>query len=188
MKRALLLACLSLGAAAATSPRMTPLPPHSAAAAADPSPELARVQPVLELLVTVRLLAELTAGDDFLLDAPARSALSAILRAQVTRPTLGPQDAQRTLERLRGVLTAAQRETLDQARAGLERRAALLLARSRFAAPDGPVNLTLYRYGFMLPGGAALVRRVAASPGLNPYREAGVSAATLQRLLGQLTR
>ncbi|WP_345464854.1 hypothetical protein [Deinococcus carri] len=187
MKRVLLLACLSLGAAAATPPRMMPLPPHSAAAA-DPSPDLARVQPVLELLVTVRLLADLTAGDDFLLDAPARSALSAILREQVTRPTLGPQDAQRTLDRLRGVLTAAQRERLDQARAELERRAALLLARSRFAAPDGPVNLTLYRYGFMLPGGAALVRRVAASPGLNPYREAGVSAATLQRLLGQLAR
>ncbi|EYB68783.1 hypothetical protein DEIPH_ctg017orf0141 [Deinococcus phoenicis] len=188
MKRALLLAGLSLGMAGATSPRMTPPPSHSAPAA-DPSPELARVRPVLDLLVTVRLLADLTARDGLGLDAPARSALTVILREQGTRPTLGPLAAQRTLERLRAVLTGEQQDTLDQARAELERRASLLLARSRFASPDGPVNLNVYRYGFMLPGGAALVRRVAASPELNPYREAGgASAATLQRLLERLAR
>ncbi|MBB5235347.1 hypothetical protein [Deinococcus budaensis] len=189
MTRALLLACLTLGlAGAASSPRMSdpPRPPLSRPSAHTPA-QLGQARPTLDLLVTLRLLADLLERGTFAPATGARAELREMLGDLAARPTLGPLAAGRALEGVRAALTVSQRGMLDRARTSLEERADLLLARARFAAPDGPPNHALNRYGFMVPGGLALARRVAAAPDLNPYAEAGVNAQLLRRLLAKLT-
>ncbi|BDP41133.1 hypothetical protein DAETH_11020 [Deinococcus aetherius] len=183
MRRALLLACLTLGPAVAATPGRMSEPPRSSFSTVT---TMQQARPTLDLLVTVRLLAGLLERGTLAPGAQARAELAAALGELSTRPTLGPLAADRTLDRVRGALTGTQRGTLDAARADLERRADLNLSRARFAAPDGPVNVALLRYGFMLPGGFALARQVAADPELNPYARGGASAATLERLLALL--
>lgn len=186
MKRALLLACLTLGPAAAapTRVRMSDPPRSTPVTAA----RMVQARPTLDLLVTVRLLAGLLERGTLAPGVQARAELRDALGELPTRATLGPLAADRTQARLRAALTETQRGALDAARADLERRADLLLSRARFATPDGPANVALNRYGFMLPGGLGLARRVAANPELNPYAEGGVSAVTLERTLTLLGR
>lgn len=188
MLRALLLACLTLGPAAATPPRMDDLPRPPASVPRGTPVQLAQARPTLDLLVTLRLLADLLARGDSALDAATRAEVSAALADLPARKTLGPLEAGRTLEQVRAALTPSERQALDRARDALEGRANLLLARARLASPDGPPNLTLHRYGFMVPGGLALVRRVTATPTLNPYAEAGPNAEVLRRVLTGLRR
>jgi len=162
-----------------------PRPPLSRPSPGTPV-RLEQARPTLDLLVTLRLLADLLERGTLSPDAGARAELRETLADLATRPTLGPLAAERTLEQVRAALTSSQRGALDRTRTTLEERVNLLLARARFAAPDGPPNHALNRYGFMVPGGLALARRVAATPGLNPYAEAGANAQVLRRLLGEL--
>jgi hypothetical protein len=143
--------------------------------------------PTLNLLLTVRLLADLTARGSLTPDAPARQALLSELRALAALPRLGPSAAQRAQERLLAVLTEPQRAQLAQARTDLDRRARLLAARARFAALDGPVNLSLVLYGFQIPGGLNVVLSLSGDPALNPYLTSAPNAAVLRRLLAALT-
>ncbi|MEF2276679.1 hypothetical protein V3W47_00075 [Deinococcus sp. YIM 134068] len=194
MKRALLLAALCLGPALAAPPRTSDparmsdpsrkseQPPSSFTAVA----QLRQARPTLDLLVTVRLLAGLLERGTLAPGAQARAELRAALEGLPDQPTLGPLAAERTLERVRGALTDTERGTLDAARADLERRANLNLSRVRLAMQDGPASVPLARYGFMLPGGLALARAVAADPERNPYAEGGPSAEALRRVLALL--
>ncbi|WP_102127528.1 hypothetical protein [Deinococcus planocerae] len=183
MRRALFLACLTLGPAVAAAPGRTGVPSGSSFSTVA---VMEQARPTLDLLVTVRLLDALVERGTLVPGTEARAELREALGELPTRPTLGPLSADRTLARVRGALTGTQRGTLDAARADLERRANLNLSRARFAAADGPANVALLRYGFMLPGGFALARQVAANPELNPYARPGTSAATLERLLALL--
>lgn len=189
MKRVLLLACLTLGPVAATPLRVSDPPPRPGLNGPRVTPaSMQQARPTLDLLLTVRLLADLTRRGTLTPDALARAELRAALEPLKARPTLGPLAAQRTLDRVVAALTDPQRVALGAARADLERRANLLLSRARFATPDGPSNVALNRSGFMLPGGLPLVRRVVTTPDLNPYAEAGANAALLERLLTALDR
>ncbi|WP_216323438.1 hypothetical protein [Deinococcus aestuarii] len=183
MRRALFLVCLILGPAAATAPSRMGEPSRSAFSSAR---VMEQARPTLDLLVTVRLLDGLLERGALAPGAEARAELRGALAELPTRATLGPLAADRTLARVRGALTGTQRDTLDAARADLERRANLNLSRARLAAPGGPPNVALLRYGFMLPGGFALARQVAANPELNPFARAGTSADALERVLALL--
>lgn len=138
--------------------------------------------PTLRLLRTVRVLADLTARGTLTLDAPSRAALRTEVQALAAAPTLGASAAGQRRERLLAALTESQRTRLAQAEADLARRAELLAARARFAAPDGPVNRTATLYGFQVPGGFGTVQVLLAQPTLNPYRTPGPNAALLERL------
>ncbi|WP_104990952.1 hypothetical protein [Deinococcus sp. NW-56] len=186
---ALALTALGGGVGAAT-PAATGrgLPPRSEVPMSVQTPQ--RVQaalPTLRLLRTVRVLADLTARGALALAAPARAALRAEAQALATAPTLGASAAGQSRERLLSALTDAQRTQLARAEADLVRRAELLAARARFAAPDGPVNRTAMLYSFQLPGGFGTVQALLAQPTLNPYRTPGPNAAELERLRTSLT-
>ncbi|MPY66002.1 hypothetical protein F8S09_04730 [Deinococcus sp. SDU3-2] len=143
--------------------------------------------PTLHLLRTVRVLADLTARGTLTLDAPARAALRAEAQALAAAPTLGASAAGQSRERLLAALTTSQRTQLARAEADLARRAELLAARARFAAPDGPVNRTALLYSFQVPGGLGTVQVLLAQSALNPYRTPGPNAAVLERLHMSLT-
>lgn len=142
--------------------------------------------PTLRLLRTVRVLADLTARGTLTPDAPARAALRAEAQALAATPSLGASAAGQSRDRLLAALTEAQRTQLARAEAELARRAELLAARARFAAPDGPVNRTATLYSFQVPGGFGTVQALLAQPTLNPYRTPGPNAALLERLRASL--
>lgn len=138
--------------------------------------------PTLQLLRTVRVLADLATRGTLRLDTAARAALRAEVQALAAAPTLGASAAGQSRERLLAALTEGQRTQLTRAEADLARRAELLAARARFAAPDGPVGRTAMLYSFQVPGGFALVQAILNQPVLNPYRTPGPNAAQLERL------
>lgn len=184
------LALAALGGAAGA------VTPSSAGRAPSPRSEVPMVQtpqrvqaalPTLRLLRTVRVLADLLARGTLALDAPARAALRGEAQALAAAPTLGASAAGQSRERLVAALTQTQRTQLARAEADLARRAELLAARARFAAPDGPVNRTATLYGFQVPGGSGTVQALLAQPTLNPYRTPGPNAALLERLRTALT-
>lgn len=143
--------------------------------------------PTLRLLRTVRVLADLVAHGTLTLDDPARAALRTEAQALATAPSLGASAAGQGREGLLAALTEGQRTQLARAEADLARRAELLAARARFAAPDGPVNRTAMLYSFQVPGGLATVQALLAQPVLNPYRTPGPNAAVLERLRMSVT-
>lgn len=142
-------------------------------------------RPTLDLLITVRLLAELLDQRQLMLDAGASSALDSLLRPLSTARALSPSQAAALNSAVQLTLTPSQTLVLRQARAALETRAQALMARARFAAPDGPLNLTLIRYGLMVPGGQATVQRLLGKQ-VNPFTQAGGQAALLDHLLALL--
>ncbi len=143
------------------------------------------IQPTLELLITVRLLAESLDQRQIVLDARASQELGDLLRPLSTTSVLRPNEADVLNRAIRTVLTPSQERGLTQARAALEARAQAFMARARFAAPDGPLNFTLIRYGLMVPGGQATVTLLLGTP-LNPFSQAGGQADLLVRVLALL--
>ena len=139
-------------------------------------------RPTLDLLVTVRLLTDLLERRQIMLDADAHRDLSGLLRPLTTAGALRPADASAVDAAVRAALTPSQALALAQSRAALETRAQAFMARARFATPDGPLNLTLIRYGLMVPGGQATVAGLLGTT-RNPYAEGGVNAEMLKRLL-----
>ncbi|WP_188904649.1 hypothetical protein [Deinococcus aerophilus] len=142
-------------------------------------------QPTLELLITVRLLAGLTGQPEFRREARTRLALSDLLRPLTDMSALYPSEARTLNAALQAALTPAQAQMLTRARAALEAQVRSFMARARFATPDGPLNLTVARYGLMVPGGPDIVRGVTDCSLPNPYHT-GVNAALLERLLTAL--
>lgn len=142
-------------------------------------------RPTLDLLITVRLLAELLDQRQLVLDAGASSSLDSLLRPLSTAKALPPSQAAALNSAVQLTLTPSQTLVLRQARAALESRAQALMARARFAAPDGPLNLTLIRYGLMVPGGQATVQLLLGKQ-VNPFTQAGGQAALLDHLLALL--
>ncbi|GAA5532106.1 hypothetical protein [Deinococcus aluminii] len=187
-----LLVCACWSLAGAAPPRPSDLPPlPRGGTPVGVNPNVGAVQsavPTLELLLTVRLLTELTTRGTLTFGPDAAEVLRAELRTLATAPTLGPLTAEQVQTRLLAALTGPQRALLTRARADLDRRAELLAARARFAAPDGPVNPTLTRYGFQVPGGLGVVLRLTQHPEDNPYLDSAPNRAALQRLLTTLAR
>lgn len=143
------------------------------------------VRPTLDLLITVRLLAELLDRHQIVLDDRASRELSVLVRPLTTARTLRPTEAEALDSAIRLALSPSQLLALTQARAGLEARAQAFMARARFATPDGPLNLILIRYGLMVPGGQATVNLLLETQ-LNPFGQAGGNADLLVQLLSLL--
>lgn len=142
-------------------------------------------RPTLDLLVTVRLLTDLLERRQITLDAAASRDLYGLLRPLSTAGALRPAEAGDVDAAVQATLTPSQALALAQARAALEARVRAFMARARFATPDGPLNLTLIRYGLMVPGGQTTVQSLLGTT-LNPYAGAGVNAEVLERLLALL--
>ncbi|GGO37436.1 hypothetical protein [Deinococcus humi] len=143
------------------------------------------VRPTLDVMITVRLLAELLDRHQIVLDATASRELSDLLRPLITAKALRPTEAAALDSAVRLALAPSQLLALTQARAALEARAQAFMARARFAAPDGPLNRTLIRYGLMVPGGQATVNLLLGTQ-LNPFTQAGGNADLLVQLLSLL--
>lgn len=181
MRAVLLFTCLLLAGAASAGVR----PPAASVPARVAMPgmkaaQLRDLKPLFDLLITLRLLTETPAppGDG--------AALRAVLSPLAQASTLTPAQAGQVLAQLQAALSESARLDLAAARAALERRADLRLAQARFAeAGDQAPNPTFNRLALTVPGGAALIARLAAQPGLNPYLGAP-NADLLRRLLAQL--
>ena len=119
------------------------------------------------------------------LDARASRELSDLLRPLTSAKALRPTEAEALDRAIRLELSPSQLLALTQARAALEARAQAFMARARFATPDGPVNLTLIRYGLMVPGSQATVDLLLGTQ-LNPFTQAGGNADLLVHLLSLL--
>ena len=143
------------------------------------------VRPTLDLLITVQLLAGLLDQQQIVLDARASQKLSDLLRPLTSAKALRPTEAEALDRAIRLELSPSQLLALTQARAALEARAQAFMARARFATPDGPVNLTLIRYGLMVPGSQATVDLLLGTQ-LNPFTQAGGNADLLVHLLSLL--
>lgn len=141
--------------------------------------------PTLDLLIDVQLLSDLLTRREITLDGPASREGRALLLPLSTQRELRPADARRLEAALHAVLSPSEEQTLKQARAAAEARAQAFMARARFAATDGPLNLTLIRYGLMVPGGQDTVKLVVGQ-NCNPYAQAGMNADVLARLLALL--
>ncbi|QFP77581.1 hypothetical protein [Deinococcus sp. AJ005] len=183
------LALLLLGGVGAAGPSVArmPLPaPQRVPEGFSVNPKAIQdVLPTLDLLITVQLLPGLLEREEITLDAVASQDLRALLRPLLTRKALPPADARRLETSLHAILSPSQELALKQARAALEARTQAFMTRARFATPDGPLNLTLTRYGLMVPGGQATVKAVLGA-NVSPYAQAGVNAELLARLLDLL--
>jgi hypothetical protein len=142
-------------------------------------------RPVLDLLITAHLLANLLEQGEIVVDAHASRELADVLRPLSDVRSLRPTEATALDSAIRVALAPSQLLVLAQARAALESRAQAFMARARFATPDGPLNLTLVRYGLMVPGGQATVNLLLGTQ-LNPFSQAGGHATLLARLLALL--
>lgn len=179
-----LLGGLPGGGAAARTP--APMPQQRAAEGAGMNARAIQdARPALDLLITARLLADLLEHGQIVLDAGASQELDGALRPLAAARTLRPTEAAALGRAVRRALTPSQTLALERARAALESRAQALMARARFAAPDGPPNLILIRYGLMVPGGQATVKRLLETQH-NPFGPSGDNAALLARLLALL--
>lgn len=180
------LALLLLGGASAVSQAADrapqPLPPRVTGGASMNVGAIQDALPTLDLLISVQLLGGLLERQGITLDAGATQELRVLLLPLLSREELRPADARRLQASVDAVLSPSQELTLKQARAALEARARAFMTRARFATPDGPLNLTLIRYGLMVPGGQATVKAVVGA-NVNPYVQAGVNAGLLTRLL-----
>ncbi|WP_135228033.1 hypothetical protein [Deinococcus fonticola] len=142
--------------------------------------------PTLDLLITLRLLRDQVKQGNIQPTPAASAALRELLPGLLREPALGNRKATDMRLAVLETLSAADVALLERQRVALEQRASLLLTRARIAAPDGPVNITEVRLGFMVPGGTVLVKELRQQPTLNPYRQAGANAALLRELLALL--
>ena len=76
---------------------------------------------------------------------------------------------------------------LAEARAQLERRAALQLASSRLARDEGLPDRAFYRLAFQVPGGQGTVQAVLDGQDFNPFRQ-GLPASVLKLVESKLAR
>ncbi|MDV6374512.1 hypothetical protein [Deinococcus arenicola] len=180
------LALMLLGSAVAVPPVRVPQPaPRMGQGGATNVRAIQDARPTLDLLVTVRLLSDLLTRQEITPDGQARRELDLLLRPLLTAPALRPTDAAALDTALRAALTPSQALTLARARTAAQARAQAFMDRARFAALDGPINLTLIRYGLMVPGGQDTVK-LALEPNFNPYAQAGDNAEVLGGLLALL--
>ncbi|ADV66278.1 hypothetical protein [Deinococcus maricopensis] len=172
----LLLATLTL--AAATPNRAIPVtdtPWPRGVAAPRPAP----LAPMVDALLTVHLLDRAA----FALTAEQVLTVRGVL-SSLSRPNLTAAQAGQLTRRLLGALTPEQLATLQADRAALYQRTQAFMARAR-VAEDGPQDLTVVRYGLMVPGGRAAAQ--VALQGRTPF---GLPepAALLKRLQQRLTQ
>lgn len=144
---------------------------------------LQSVSAPLELLVMVRLLREEVNRSTLRFSPGAAQAISDLLRPLTREATLGSTKAASIQQALLEQLSQPQANLLQQRRAALERSVQNLMARARFAAPDGPVNRNRIRYHFMIPDGPSVVKALEGQPNVNPYRASPLNAQVLTQLL-----
>ncbi|MDO4262769.1 MAG: hypothetical protein Q4C67_01070 [Deinococcus sp.] len=128
------------------------------------------LRPQLEAVLTIQLLAELTASGELHWTAEQRAQLRSLLRPLEQREV--SRSAWSTLgEGWAALLSPDQRRQLERARAAADARAERLLSTSRLALLDGPgTSQAQWRYAFAIRRGAGLVRWLEEQPQGNPYR------------------
>ncbi|MFW8627728.1 hypothetical protein [Deinococcus sp. ME38] len=191
---------LGTGSAGATTPPRTPLEPGLVTPGvpqAGPRPlpptnsltgSLADVKPTTGLLTTVSGLRNLIRAGSLRPDAGTRAALGEVLLKLRDAQTLGPQLSAQLQAELLATLTPAQGQSLRAHLRAREAQVQGLLARTRIAAPDGPVSPARQALHLLTPGGAAVVSALVQTPDLNPYRAEGVNRELLRTLLALLER
>ncbi|GHG29622.1 hypothetical protein CBQ26_04375 [Deinococcus indicus] len=191
---------LGAGSAGATTPPRTPLEPGLVTPGvpqAGPRPlpptgsltgSLTDVKPTTGLLTTVSGLRNLIRAGTLRPDAAARAELGEVLLKLRDAQTLGPQLSAQLQAELLATLTPAQGQSLRAHLRAREVQVQGLLARTRIAAPDGPVSPARQALNLLTPGGAAVVSALVQTPDLNPYRAEGVNRELLRTLLALLER
>ncbi|MFC3863091.1 hypothetical protein ACFOPQ_20220 [Deinococcus antarcticus] len=153
-----------------------------------PASQASLGQPTLDLTITLRLLRDQVKQGKIQLEPAARQTVRDLLSPLAQEPTLGSKKASELHTALLEHLRPVDVVLLEQQRATLERNVENILARTRLATPDGPVNRLDVRYGLMVPGGTKVVAQIRQQPTLNPYRQAGANTVILNELLTLLTR
>lgn len=187
---------LGAGSAGAATPPRTPLEPglatHGVPQAGPrplpPTGSLTDVKPTTGLLTTVSGLRSLIRAGTLRPDAAARAELGEVLLKLRDAQTLGPQLSAQLQAELLATLTPAQGQSLRAHLRAREVQVQGLLARTRIAAPDGPVSPARQALNLLTPGGAAVVSALVQTPDLNPYRAEGVNRELLRTLLALLER
>ncbi|WP_261663500.1 hypothetical protein [Deinococcus sp. Marseille-Q6407] len=171
----LLAALLSGSPAAALSQAASTRPATSPPAASERQGPVYALRPQLETVLTIQLLAGLTANDQISWTAVQRKQLRDLLQP-LQQPGV-PAGIWATLsEELPAVLSPGQRSALEQARARVNALAARRLSASRLALLDGPGFSQLkWRYAFSIQGGPGLVRQLEENPAYNLYQHAPYS-------------
>lgn len=153
-----------------------------------PAPVAARPawdHPTFELLVTVSALRDAARRSGFSVARPAE--LGREFARLRSLPALTPADAGASLAALHAALGPTGERQLADARALLERRAALQLASSRLAREEGMPDRAFYRLAFQVPGGQGTVQAVLDGQDFNPFRQ-GLPASVLRLIEGRLGR
>ena len=175
---------IKVGPGSPLSPRS--IPPQTAPQSAEEAAAPAQPKwdhPTFELLVTVSALREASRRNDFGVARPAE--LRRELARLRTLPALTPATAQASLAALHAALGPTGERQLADARALLERRAALRLASSRLARDEGMPDRAFYRLAFQVPGGQGTVQAVLDGHDFNPFRQ-GLPASVLKLIEGSL--
>ena len=126
---------------------------------ASTNPRLNAVRPVLDLLVTLRQLAD--PAHSLVLTSVQVSQLHELLSGTHSAPLDLPA-AERLHTQLTSVLTETQRQQLVAGRAAVAARWRVLLGRARLAAPDGPPQTAQLLYSQWL--GNQTVSQLLAGP------------------------
>ncbi|THF68719.1 hypothetical protein E7T06_15240 [Deinococcus sp. Arct2-2] len=134
-----------------SSPRAVPGSPFFQATPmmnpyASTDPRLNAVRPVLEVLVTLRQLADPALA----LTASQRESVGFLLMVPQALPMMEVDDASRLNAALNAELSDSQRQLLERVRATQTARLRTLLSRARLATPDGPPQLARLAYGQLL--------------------------------------
>lgn len=176
---------IKIGPGSPLSPRSIPgqTTPQAAPAPAADRPEWDH--PTFELLVTVSALRDAARRNDFVVERPAE------LKREFARlrslAALTPADAGASLATLHAALGPTGERQLADARALLERRAALQLASSRLARDEGMPDRAFYRLAFQVPGGQGTVQAVLDGRDFNPFRQ-GLPASVLKLIEDRVAR
>ena len=177
---------IKIGPGSPLSPRS--IPPQTAPRAAEEPAAPAQPEwdhPTFELLVTASALRDAARRSDFSVTHPAD--LKRELVRLRTLPALSPAAAQASLAALHAALGPTGERQLAEARAQLERRAALQLASSRLARAEGLPDRAFYRLAFQVPGGQGTVQAVLDGQDFNPFRQ-GLPASVLKLVESKLAR
>lgn len=176
---------IKVGPGSPLSPRSIPAQTTPQAAPAPSADRSEWDHPTFELLVTVSALRDAARRNGFSVADPAQ--LGRAFARLRSLPVLTPADAGASLTALHAALGPVGERQLADARALLERRAALQLSSSRLARDEGLPDRAFYRLAFQVPGGQATVQAVLDGQNFNPFRQ-GLPASVLKLIEDRVAR
>jgi Skp family chaperone for outer membrane proteins len=155
-------------------------------ALAQTSPKVATIKfkPVLELVNTVNLLAQMDAKIETTFAKAQAAPLLEVLKPLRTDANLEPDEAQKALTAIeQSILSPLQRKTLDAKRA--EQRKLYERRRTQMTrvAEGGPNPLGVYTLS--VPGGPLIIQALQKGEAFNPFRT-GPNAEMLQKFIAAL--